>query len=285
MERVSINQRQTLLMTIESSVWKIVAASVAGPAHIKNGRPCDDAHWAGEVNGCLVAVVCDGAGSASRGGHGAQHAVAVVSDALRSHVAAAGAPCCEGGWNSIREVVVNAIEAARATVLDGLGEGFCLNDCYATVVGGVVTGGHGMFFHIGDGYALALSYPELETLAISSPENGEYADTTYFYTQENWEQHLRFSDFEGALSLVTFMSDGTSDFAIARDRVSVNKSFFGPVTTYLSSIDIDENLGCSKLTASLSCQGAAQVSSDDKTLIWAFRSRDMGRSDQDPSRD
>jgi hypothetical protein len=272
-------------MTIESPVWKIVAASVAGPAHVESGRPCEDAYRVSEVDGCLVAVVCDGAGSASRGGHGAQHAVEAISGALRGHVAVAGVPCCEGDWNSIRKAVVDAIEAARATVLDGLGEEFGLKDCYATVVGGVIAGDRGMFFHIGDGYALALTYPELETLAISSPENGEYADTTYFYTQEHWEQHLRFSDFEGALSLVTFMSDGTSDFAIARDRVSVDKSFFGPVTTYLSSIDIDENLGCSKLMASLSCRGAAQVSSDDKTLIWAFRSRDMGRSDQDLSRD
>src|SRR5690606_40378653 len=44
--------------------WKVVAASVAGPHHVRDGLPCQDAHTYRLQGDYLIAVISDGAGSA-----------------------------------------------------------------------------------------------------------------------------------------------------------------------------------------------------------------------------
>lgn len=51
--------------------WRVYASSVIGSSHRQNNLPCQDAFCYRNLGDRLVAVVCDGAGSATYGEQGA----------------------------------------------------------------------------------------------------------------------------------------------------------------------------------------------------------------------
>ncbi|MSQ84705.1 MAG: hypothetical protein EXR77_17845 [Myxococcales bacterium] len=62
---------------------RVVASAVRGPAHVRNGLPCQDA-WLAVIDdrACMV-VVCDGMGSRANAAQGAQAGVLAARDAWR----------------------------------------------------------------------------------------------------------------------------------------------------------------------------------------------------------
>jgi len=64
-------------------VVRVVASSVRGPAHLRDGLPCQDAWLAVADPRASLAVVCDGMGSRSRSREGSRAAIAAARDAWR----------------------------------------------------------------------------------------------------------------------------------------------------------------------------------------------------------
>lgn len=62
---------------------RVVASSVRGPLHVRNGLPCQDAWLAVADARASLAVVCDGMGSRPRSREGSRAAVLAVRDAWR----------------------------------------------------------------------------------------------------------------------------------------------------------------------------------------------------------
>ena len=62
---------------------RVVATSVRGPAHVKEGLPCQDSWLAVAAPRASLAVVCDGMGSRPRSREGARAATLAVRDAWR----------------------------------------------------------------------------------------------------------------------------------------------------------------------------------------------------------
>jgi hypothetical protein len=173
---------------------------------------------------------------------------------------------------AVMRTVVAAIEEARESVLTLVGEEHgVLADFSATLVGTVAHRDGGLMFHIGDGSALALDAASLSTLAVSPPENGEFAEQTFFFTGDQWRAHLRFTSLPPAADLIALMSDGAMSFAVAASRNDVDTRFFAPVTKYLLREDVSREAGSAALLATLSSPGANRVTHDDKTLLWAYR--------------
>ena len=127
----------------------------------------------------------------------------------------------------------------------------------------------GWFLHIGDGAAVALEGSSHTVVASSSPENGEYAEETYFYTEERWREHLRFQAIPAGAELIALMSDGTMSFALAGSAERIEEGFFVPVTRYLSDPAVDRAVGEEALANLLRSPGACSITRDDKTLVWA----------------
>lgn len=174
---------------------------------------------------------------------------------------------------ALRSVVAAAIAEARDTVLALAPEdGATLADFSATLVGCAAWPDGGLFFHIGDGAALALDAASLEVLGLSPPENGEFAEQTFFYTGDAWREHLRFTPVPAGANLIALMSDGTMTFAIASNRRDVDRRFFAPVTKFLLRDDVTPEAGATALHSTLSSPGACRVTHDDKTLLWAHLS-------------
>jgi hypothetical protein len=235
--------------------WRTYAASAIGKGHIDGGTPCQDAFSYAIGNGRLVAVVCDGAGSAQRSEIGAKECSSTISNFLAEQSGTASAACG-------RDVIEYAVEAARAIIQARAAElNLSPRELACTLVGAVVHEEGGCLFHIGDGVGVV----ELEGLlpVVSHPENGEYANETYFVTIDDWKNHLRIETFSGKLTCLVLMSDGTMPFAFKRP--SLYGPFMNPVKSYLATVS--EQDGSGALGVTLGGEGTWKITSDDKTLL------------------
>jgi hypothetical protein len=246
--------------------WKVVAACLAGFGHEADGTPCQDAYYVSrDVPGWLIAVVSDGAGSATCSKEGSE----VVSRMTVESIAHA---LKNNDWAvlSLRELVTAGVENARAELGRlAADSGRTLDDYHATLVGIAANASKVLFFHIGDGAAIATRLDDLSTAIVSRPENGEYANETYFVTQEEWREHLRFIDVDGTWNLFALMSDGVTPLALASDGSGPFVPFFQPISNYLQGHSEDE--GGQSLSATLRREQIRRITGDDKTLVWAAR--------------
>jgi hypothetical protein len=235
--------------------WRIYGASAIGKGHIDGSIPCQDAFCHATGNGRLVAVVCDGAGSAARSEVGAKECANAMVTFLASLPGTPSAACD-------RDMIARAIEAARSTIQDRATElNLPPSHLACTVIGAVLHEEGGCLFHIGDGVGVI----ELENASsvVSLPENGEYSNETYFVTNDDWQAHLRVDMFSGGIRCLALMSDGTAPFAF--NKSALHGPFMDPVRSYLSKVS--ELEGSEALQATLAGEGTWKITSDDKTLL------------------
>ena len=250
-------------------VWKIVAASVQGSGHIDGGSPCQDASAYVDIGEVFVAAVCDGAGSYKYSQRGALHGVTIVPNLRRRLLASGGGELTSEA--DFHTLVVDAIVDVRAALsVDSVKHSGTISDYHATMLGCVFsTLRGGFFFHIGDGVGLALEAETHHVQAVSPPENGEFAEQTFFYTEDHWRKHLRLTPIPAGADLITLMSDGAMAFAVRPNLNAVDPGFLPPVTRFLSQPEVTTKTGTRALAETLSSPGACEVTKDDKTLIWS----------------
>ena len=169
----------------------------------------------------------------------------------------------------VRTWIEGSVEAARSR-LSRLGDSGCLSDFDATLVGVVAGPEMGVFFHVGDGAACATKLDDVSTSVVCGPENGEYANETYFITQDGWRDHLRLSSFNSQYNLVALMSDGVTPFALAQGASALFQPFFDPLSKFLA--EHNEEDGEQAIKNILERDAIRQITGDDKTLVWALRS-------------
>lgn len=145
-----------------------------------------------------------------------------------------------------------------------------LRDFACTMVGCVVSDHGGFFFHIGDGFAI--HQQALGAAQLSLPENGEYADETYFVTDPNWREHLRIIPIQPLApdSLIGLMSDGPAPFAVNKTKTAFYLPFIEPVMRFLRAVP--ESEGCLALKNLLEDEKTHHITGDDKSLLLAFKS-------------
>jgi hypothetical protein len=170
--------------------------------------------------------------------------------------------------NEARQWIFDAVERVRSE-LSQLSEATTLSDFHATLVGVIAGPKGGYFFHIGDGAACATHIADLSRSILSLPENGEYANETYFFTQPHWDQHLRLTPIDEDCDLIFLMSDGVTPFALAPRSTGPYAPFFEPLSRYLATRSREE--GEEALSATLQKDALRRVTGDDKTLLWALR--------------
>jgi hypothetical protein len=249
--------------------WRVHAAAVIGSSHIEGGIPCQDAFAHASAGDVLVAVVCDGAGSAARSHVGSARFSRAVADALAAAATAngAGEALCDADPADLAEAARLAISAERSGLRElADAEGVELNAFAATLVAAIVGPGGGWFLHVGDGIGVA----ELAdgNVAMSLPENGEYANETYFVTGSQWSEHLRLTPIPGPVATLALMSDGAAPFVMAKNNTGLFRPFMDPVGRFLAASD--EATGSAGLAATLGDPRTHTITTDDKTLLVAL---------------
>ncbi|HYA75823.1 MAG TPA: PP2C family serine/threonine-protein phosphatase [Burkholderiaceae bacterium] len=249
--------------------WKVFFASATGKYHLTSNIPCQDAGHFVVMGDVLIGAVCDGAGSASQGQAGADFFAKTVTELIAESVKAK--ELVPGAQPEYREQLRALIERARARLGEiAASQELELRDFSCTLVGCISSPEEGCLFHIGDGFAVYLR--DTGESVVSQPENGEYADQTYFVTDKDWQEHLRVTQFREVNrgGLIGLMSDGASPFAINRMRTGFYRPFIDPVATFLSSAT--EQNGNQALQKVLEDEKTHAITTDDKTLLLALAS-------------
>jgi serine/threonine protein phosphatase PrpC len=241
--------------------WKWASASVIGTSHIQNGDRLQDAYAVWELdNGCIFAVVSDGAGSAKFGAFGAWLICRFLSVRFREWIhEKPELPTDEDLWCWIDELRnrISSIAARRGTVP---------RQFAATLATIVVTPNEVVTLHIGDSAIVGRKGGEWDVLCW--PENGEYASSTYFVTDDP-EPRLNIIRHPIEHDAFALFSDGVGDLALSHMEQAAHPQFFNPMMR-----PVDAALGkgrlvelSDKLATYLAGPSVCERTDDDKTLI------------------
>ncbi len=244
--------------------WRVVAASVIGPAHASAGGRREDSFAIRIIGDCALAVLCDGAGTARRAAEGATGFSASVLCELESAVA--GSESLSAA--RFRDAVVTGVELCRAAIL---ARGASLRDHHATMLAVAATGRETFVAHVGDGLVGVAPSGDWVGAVMSEPRNGEFANETFFVTEENWSENLRCA-IAPALTpkgAAVALTDGAMPFVVGPGAVGLEPDFMGPVSNFLRGRD--GVAAAEALAGTLDSRDARRISGDDKTLVWIGR--------------
>ena len=249
--------------------WRVFAAAAIGASHLQENIPCQDAFAQTTVGDTLVAVVCDGAGSQPLSHLGSARLSADVVAALAQRVGA-DANFAHQARELIEPVIAEVVANARAALEAMAAEAGTEIGAYsATLVGAVANAQGGWFFQVGDGLAIAETADTSLAPSLSLPENGEYANETYFVSGEAWREHLRFTAIAPASTCIALMSDGAMPFVMAKGHLGFFRPFMDPVTRFLAGTETEAQ-GSAALASTLGDARTHTITGDDKTLLVAL---------------
>jgi serine/threonine protein phosphatase PrpC len=192
---------------MSNNQWKIATAWVQGRSHLTKNTPCQDRtfqlvenHKTGTFYGISLA---DGAGSCSHSDIGAEVVTNRILFFLKSNFSSLFKK------NNIDEKVLVYIEKELKKISKQ--NNYDLKDLSSTLLFIAIKNDSFIIGHIGDGIIGVLNN-ENKISVISYPENGEFANSTYFTTSLKYEKRLKIlkGTIKNSLGFI-LMSDGTGE--------------------------------------------------------------------------
>lgn len=248
--------------------WKVLHASVRGTAHEHREQPCQDAACTGiavtEGEEVLVAACADGAGSARFADVGARIAVQAFVVAALAEVRAGLSPKAE----LVSQVRAWVQHARNRLSFEAC---FCnepLRDYACTLLGTVVWERRILLAQIGDG-AIVLGDGDGFRPAFW-PQMGEYANQTYFLTDDGFEQLLLTDVVDTSVSRLALFTDGLQRLALHEASRTAHGPFFAPLFARLLGTADPAEL-TAPLHRWLNSETINERTDDDKTLVLAVR--------------
>lgn len=244
-----------------------MGASDVGTSHIENGKDCEDSCWAQVERSAagipfLTLFVSDGAGSAAKGGEGAELAIQAAVSFIEKQLAqsefgltdALATDCVI----AIREHIYARAETAGLKARD-----------FACTFLAVISAPIGtLAFQIGDGGIVLDVGAGLEVPVV--PMSGEYANMTHFVTDEDAVNTLVTKTYPAIARRVAVFSDGLQRLALNMATNTAHEPFFAPFFKVLASAteDQEEQLN-GALVRFLKSPAVNERTDDDKTLAMA----------------
>jgi len=210
----------------------------------------------------LSIFVSDGAGSAARGGDGAelaiQSAVNFLSEKLR-----------QGEFGLNDRLATELTLAVRNHIYDvAEKEGLVARDFACTFLGLLSSPLGTLAFQIGDGGVVVDVGAGLELAVV--PMSGEYANMTSFVTDENAIDVLSTKAYPDQVFRAAVFSDGIQRLALNMTSNTPHEPFFAPFFKTLKTATVEQEDQLQALLAKfLSSQAVNERTDDDKTLALA----------------
>lgn len=237
-----------------------------GESHILRARPNDDALAIKQQGHWTAIVVSDGAGSCVRAREGSN----LVSElfvvellTIANQLDAVG----PGPW--LNDAVIKAVLQVRAE-LASLAGSYDLKNFHCTLVAALMSSKGGFTVHIGDGAIIVGRIHDkitpIELEVHSHPENGEYANETFFITESTWLKNIRIKPL-GNCEWIVLTTDGAAS-------VLMDKAIKGESVQALFQLLLGHSKAHSLSTLMekyLESDYAKSCSNDDKTIAIMYR--------------
>jgi hypothetical protein len=249
--------------------WRYVDAFAVGMAHRETDAPCQDRCACAVVPNrdgadVLVTIVSDGAGSAAYAERGAQ----IVCDTLIEVVRAAVRNTRD--LHGIDDAAVRAWFLAAREQLATLAETTHteIREYAATALLAIADDHQTLCARIGDGGIVLRRTPESAFEVALWPDGGEYANQTYFVTDEAAAERIAIARFDGVCDVVTF-SDGLQHLALEAATRSAFARFFLPLVAAVRAAE-NGNLQA-ELIDYLNSAAINERTADDKSIVVGCR--------------
>jgi hypothetical protein len=246
--------------------WRVVAASVCGTSHVKNDLLCQDAHhWQVLPDNILVAVVADGAGSASLGKVGAMVATEAAIENISMQEVTRGMLADD---EFVRSLLTAAMVAAKKAVEEeAVACGKQTIDLATTLIIMVATPEGAAVAQIGDGVAVAKDF-QGNLQALTMPDSGEYINETTFLTSDNAIETAQLRLWRQPITNIGLLTDGLQMLAINMAVGAPHKPFFLPLFDFVANAE-DKPVAKEQLVKFLKSERITQRTDDDLTLVLA----------------
>lgn len=241
--------------------WRWASASVIGTAHLHKGVRLQDAYTVSRIGkGGLLAIVSDGAGSAAYGAQGAWLTCRVLSLRFREWMKERSELPSDddmADWVDELRDLIATVAARRETTP---------RQFAATLAAVAVTPSQTVTLHVGDSAVAARDAERWDILCW--PENGEYASSTYFVTDDP-QPRLNIARHGARYNAFALFSDGVGDLALAHLEEVAHRPFLDPM---IRPVDAATGQGrlvqlSGKLATYLAGAAVCERTDDDKTLV------------------
>lgn len=250
--------------------WRYIASKVVGTSHIANSEPCQDHFEVGNIGSrdeVFFAFVSDGAGSAICGGRGAEITCKAASQFLAN---LSLEQCCNVQETQILEIFDAIVSSIDITAKE---EKLLPKDFACTFLGVILSESGSAFIQIGDG-AIVTKFDGRENFdTVFWPDNGEYANTTCFVSDDNALASLKWKCISYIPDQIAVFTDGLQRLCLRFSDQKVHDPFFEPMFKMIANCPNENELGKlnSELERFLNSNPVNERTDDDKTLVLAVR--------------
>lgn len=247
--------------------WRLVYASAIGTSHTQSNTPCQDSCWA-QVDQLvnkdllLTVFVTDGAGSAVKGGEGAELAIEAAAELVGKKVK-------QGEFGLSDDLATEIIIAIRERIYAAADTASLKARDFACTFLGLLSMANGtLVLQVGDGAMVVDCGTGLEVAVV--PMSGEYANMTHFVTDEDAVSVLATKTYPDRALKVAAFTDGIQRLALNLATNTPHEPFFSPFFNGMAKATAEQEDQLQGLLVKfLGSQPVNERTDDDKTLALA----------------
>ena len=285
-----MNQTTDLFaQTSQSSVqpsWQVYGASSIGKSHIDSNLPNQDSIYLQKTQDGLVAVVCDGAGSAKFSQAGAAFFSQSIGKMLLSlgvsHSVSHRGIAFDLG--QLKQQIIEQLSQIRLDLQSQLTAESSLRDYHTTFTGLLIHANHqALLVQIGDSPLITsqfvVRHPHIDYFTnlqvYGDDSKNEYVNETHFITQDNWQSFLRVEAIDlSQVDCLALMSDGCADLVFEGASVTpkIYRPFFGNLLFNLTQSQSSQQ-GSAIIEQALGNPATYRLTGDDKSLVVLLKNQ------------
>lgn len=210
-----------------------------------------------------MVAVADGAGSACAAERGAEVATSASLDFLQGAV--------ESGRTDFEAMLHDAAKAARGAVQACASDlATDLRQLASTLLLAICGPSGGAALQIGDGVVVVR--PEIDECCwVFWPQHGEYANTTNFLTDDDWDARVQVDRLDASVRRIAVLTDGLERLALHHQSKTVFQPFFDGLFRPITAAQSDEDVQALRpaLDAFLGSDRVMSHTDDDVSIVLA----------------
>ncbi|WP_278931128.1 protein phosphatase 2C domain-containing protein [Moraxella osloensis] len=266
---------QTSHSSVQSS-WQVYGASSIGKSHIDSNLPNQDSIYLQKTEHGMVAVVCDGAGSAKFSQAGAAFFSQSIAQMLLSLGVSHRGIALDLG--QLKQQIIEQLSQIRLDLQSQLPAESSLRDYHTTFTGLLIHSNHqAILVQIGDSPLITsqfvVRHPHIDYFTnlqvYGDDSKNEYVNETHFITQDNWQSFLRVEPIDlSQVDCLALMSDGCADLVFEGASVTpkIYRPFFGNLLFNLTQSQSSQQ-GSAIIEQALGNPATYRLTGDDKSLV------------------